>query len=113
MNRNDIEIAIRGGYNLEFCRVSTVPEDFSAVRVGLVLCDVDPPVQENTHLVDPAQLPPEARFRLHHVGKNNVVSKVVIDSTSGEASGVPKCSSSPGDPETSCESSEDTEIDKK
>lgn len=105
--RNDIEIGIRGGYNQQFCRVAETEEERSGSHVGQVICDVDPPVQEYTQMVEPEQLPPAARFQIQHLGKNDVASKVVIGSTSGEAPDAPQCSSPEGGEDYDCNDIED------
>eukprot|EP00930_Biecheleria_cincta_P028724 TRINITY_DN20032_c0_g1_i1.p1 TRINITY_DN20032_c0_g1~~TRINITY_DN20032_c0_g1_i1.p1 ORF type:complete len:1056 (+),score=154.45 TRINITY_DN20032_c0_g1_i1:75-3242(+) len=111
-HRNEVQIAIRGGYNLQFCRVAG-ESDESGAQAGAVICDVDPPVQENTQLVDATRLPANARFRVHHFGQN--ASKVVIGAGSAEdaQSGV-SCGSDAGRAsEDACPTSDDAEITEK
>eukprot|EP00746_Dinoflagellata_sp_MGD_P018728 gnl/MRDRNA2_/MRDRNA2_14343_c0_seq2.p1 gnl/MRDRNA2_/MRDRNA2_14343_c0~~gnl/MRDRNA2_/MRDRNA2_14343_c0_seq2.p1 ORF type:complete len:378 (+),score=74.36 gnl/MRDRNA2_/MRDRNA2_14343_c0_seq2:293-1426(+) len=58
-HKNEQEFGIRGGYNLHFCRILT-----GGQTPGALMCDVQPPVHENTQVLKAGALPPEARFRL-------------------------------------------------
>lgn len=80
-HRNEIEFGLRGGFNLKFCRVLTyeaAAATKASNKAGMVTCDVDPPLMESSQLVDASELALEARFRLHHLGKNDVPSKIVV-----------------------------------
>jgi hypothetical protein len=79
--RNDMEIGIRGGYNLQFCRVVMSigsAERKSGAKIGQVLCDLNAPVEENTQMVRPNLLPENARFLVEHVSASEAAPKLVI-----------------------------------
>jgi hypothetical protein len=85
-NRNDMNVAIRGGYNLQFCRVVGTGETLeSGALEGQVICDLDAPVQETTHMVQPDSLPASARFSVEHIGARDRTSSLVVETgTNGQ-----------------------------
>lgn len=81
-------VGLRGGYNLQFCRVLRVQDPETKLLPGSVVCDLDAPLEEGTQKLINGSLPEEARFRLEPIGKNNVPSTISIGggSSSAEAS---------------------------
>lgn len=85
--RNDMHIALRGGYNMQFCRVS------ASAQHEKVFCDLDVPVQEGTQTPVWEHLPSVAKFQVIHQGGNDFASTADIESTANpaDASEVPAC----------------------
>jgi hypothetical protein len=107
-NRNDMEIAIRGGYNLQFCRVLASTEPKSSAQPGMVICDLDAPTDENTSLVKPELLQNDARFRIEHI-KYDTASRVVLGpSAPGSEAGSPQCQVAGGEESDCSEASDDS-----
>lgn len=101
LKRNQMQVAIRGGYKLNFCQV------FGGA--GHVVCNVDLPTPNGAAEFDINMIPPAAKFLVEHVGKNDLESKVVIESGTHDSSTV-SCSSG-GSLETCPEVSDDNVVE--
>ncbi|CAJ1457391.1 unnamed protein product [Effrenium voratum] len=85
--RNQQQIGIRGGYNLQWCRVLTQDDRKTKLKAGALICDLDLPTEEGgLGLVRDGAMPPEAIFKMEQIGSNDVGSPVVL-SNSNDASG--------------------------
>lgn len=83
--KNQQLIGIRGGYNLQWCRVlSEASEKKTNLKAGSVVCDLELPLQEGTNRLLNATLPIEAQFRLEQTGKNDIPSNVIISSDASQ-----------------------------
>lgn len=101
LKRNQMQVAIRGGYKLNFCQVFGV--------AGNVVCNIDLPTPNGAAEFDINMIPPTAKFLVEHVGKNNLESKVVIESGAPDLSPV-SCSNG-GSLETCAEVSDDNDVE--
>lgn len=89
--RNQQRIGIRGGYNLNWCRVLAEADPKTKLKAGSLVCDLELPTEEGTNLLLNSTLPLEAQFRLEQTGKNDLPSSVVISSSASEDSCTGKC----------------------
>eukprot|EP00435_Cladocopium_sp_Y103_P030406 s1323_g7.t1 len=76
--KNQQRIGIRGGYNLNWCRVLAEEDPKTKLKAGSLVCDLELPTQEGTNILLNSTLPLEAQFRLEQTGKNDLPSTVVI-----------------------------------
>eukprot|EP00434_Breviolum_minutum_P022179 symbB.v1.2.019580.t1/scaffold1585.1/size110488/1 len=84
--KNQQLIGIRGGYNLQWCRVLSEASKTTNLKAGSVVCDLELPLQEGTSKLLNATLPIEAQFRLEQTGKNDIPSNVIISSDASQDS---------------------------
>lgn len=71
-------IGLRGGHNLDWCRVLSEEDPKTKLKAGSVVCDLELPTVEGTNILVGGKLPLEAQFRLQQTGENDVKSTVVV-----------------------------------
>mmetsp|Transcript_38289 Transcript_38289/g.88514 ORF Transcript_38289/g.88514 Transcript_38289/m.88514 type:complete len:813 (-) Transcript_38289:189-2627(-) len=85
LKKNEIYVGIRGGYDLDFCRVLTVQDPKTKLAPGMVVCDFKAPNEEGTRIVLDGTLPEEAIFKLEHIKRNDVKSTVTLGAGASSA----------------------------
>lgn len=94
--RNQMQVALRGGHKMDFCQLFG----------GHIVCNVELPKPNGFAEFDVNLIPPSAKFLIEHVGKNDLESKVVIQ-TGETATSAVTCSS--GEDLHSCPQVDDEE----